>query len=144
LKKRFLDGFRGKAALRLNIAILLGVVVVSIFLRVGRSDWSKRTGAEVPLVWKYVALFALLVIQVFNCRQIYRGIWDRVSPRLNPVWMVFEAIIFFIFAVISADQQTLFNIGCLLWAAAVFLTKRYYSRELKLAKPMKTHAPHDD
>ena len=129
VKKTFLDGLRGKAAWRLNRAILVGVLIMFAYLRVGRLDWTSRLAANVPLGWKYVALILMLAISAYTCRQIYCGIVDRTLPRMNPGWLVIEVVALFIFAGISADKQTLFNLGTLLWVAILFGTARFYSRK---------------
>ena len=138
LKKSFLYGFRGKSAWKLNRAILVGVLIMFAYLRVGRSDWSNHIAGIVPVGFKYLALIAMLAVSAYTSRQIDRGIVDRALPRMNPVWLVVEVIGLFAFAIISADKQTLFNLGTLLWAAIPFGTERYYSRKWKRVQRTRT------
>lgn len=131
VKKNFLHGFCGKADWKLNGVILVGVLIMFTYLRIGRADWSKQIAADVSSLWKYFVLLLMLVVSAYTCRLIYRGLTDRTLPRMNPVWLGFEITILFIFALISADKQTLFNVGTLLWAAILFGMERYYSRAMR-------------
>jgi hypothetical protein len=131
MKKFFLDGLRSKADWQFNGVILGGVLITFAYLKVGRADWSRRLAVDVSFGWKCFVLILVLVVSAYTCREILRGIVDRSLPRMNPAWLLFECMLLFLFAILSADRQTLFNVGTLLWAGTIFGTARYYRQSLK-------------
>ncbi len=84
---------------------------------------------SVPLAWKVLTLLAMFGTVCYVDWRIARRTFDVALPRLERGWLVWLAIVAFAFAVITADERTLFSggtVGCLifLWASG-----RYYRRK---------------
>src|SRR6266545_1834755 len=135
-KKKLVHEFRSKAHRRLNTVVLVSFLIMVLYNRVGKAAVSIEIAKSVPMVWKYLTLVAMFgTIWYVNWR-IERRTFDLSLRRLESGWLVWLAVVAFGFAIISADERTLFYVGTFSCLIFFWISDRYYRRKHeRLAQP---------
>ncbi len=128
-KLPFLYGFRGKAAWRLNRVIASIALIMLLYLKVNEWRFSMASAKEVPLGWKWGGLLVMLVSAAYGYWRMGRHIPHPTLLRSNRAWLLLPVVGAFVFAIITADQPTLFNWGTILLVLVVSGIGRYFRWE---------------
>ena len=128
-KNKLAHEFRSKAHRRLNAVVLVSFLIMALYNRIGKAAMSMEMAKSVPMVWKCLTLVALFgTIWYVNWR-IESRTFDLSFRPLESAWLVWFAIVAFGFAVISADERTLFYIGTFSCLIFLWISDRYYRRK---------------
>jgi hypothetical protein len=128
-KLPFLYGLRGKAAWRLNRVIACVALIIFLYLKVNDARFSIAIAKEVPLGWKWGGLLAMLGSLAYGYWRMGRHIQNPTLPRSKPAWLLLPVAAAFTFSIVTADQQTLFNWGTILWVLVGSGIGRYFRRK---------------
>jgi hypothetical protein len=133
MSRPFLYGFRGKAAWRVSRLIVCVSLIIFLFLKTNELHLSVVIANKVPLVWKWVSLIALQASVAYSLCLHWRHYWRHNEntnlPRGNRGWLLLPVVPAFVFAIITADQRTLFNVGGIMWVLIGYAVNRYYGRK---------------
>lgn len=130
LKKPFLYGLRGKARRRKNLVFLCAFFVAVIYIEVGELNWSIEVASEVQSFWKYIVFLLMIASFWYSDWRIHRRVIDPTLPPLSLPWYLWDGIIAFAFAVVSADQRVLFHVCTIVTILFLCGSERYYRRKL--------------
>ena len=128
-KKKLVHEFRSKAHRRLNTVVLVCFLIMVLYNRIGRAAVSIEVAKSVPIVWKCLTLLAMFATIWYVNWRIERRTFDVALPRLERGWLVWLAIVAFGFAVVSADERTLFYTGTFSCLIFFWVSDRYYRRK---------------
>jgi hypothetical protein len=126
MKRPFLYGFRGKAAWRVNRVIFGSALIIYLYMKINETSWSAAIARQVPLPWKLLVLFIFLSSVSYAFWRMGRHISNPELPLSNRVWLLLPLLMAFGFAIISADCETLFLCGGILWMPIGWGFGRYF------------------
>jgi hypothetical protein len=133
-KGKLVHEFRSKAHRRLNTVVLVSFIIMVLYNRVGTARVSIAVARCVPIAWKWLTLLAMFITIWYVNWRIERRTFDVGLKRLESGWLAWLAIIAFGFAVVSADERTLFYIGTFGCLIFLWLSDRYYRRKRERLK----------
>ena len=128
-KKRLLHEVRSKAHRRMNKVVLVCFLIMAAYTRVGETRFGVEVARVVPMLWKYLTFFAMFGTIWYAFWRIERRTFDRSLRRLETPWIVWLFVVGFGFAVVSADDRTLFWVGTFGCITFVWIAERYYKRK---------------
>jgi len=128
-KKRLVHEVRSKAHRRLNTVVLVCFLIMVLYNRVGRVAVSIEAAKSVPMLWKRLTLLALFATIWYVNWRIERRTFDVSLRRLESGWVVLLAVVAFGFAIVSADERTLFYVGTFSCLIFLWISDRYYRRK---------------
>lgn len=129
VQREVVHEFRSKAHRRLNTVVLVSSLIMVLYNRIGRATASIEVAKGVPIVWKCLTLLAMFATIWYVNWRIERRTFDLSLRQLEIGWLVWLAIVAFGFAVISADERTLFYIGTFTSLIFLWISGRYYKRK---------------
>ena len=124
-------GLRGKAAWRLNRVIASVAFIIFLYLKVNDARFSMAIAKKVPLGWKWGGLLAMLASLAYGYWRMGRHIQKPALPPSKRAWLLLTTVAAFAFAIVTADQKTLFNWGTILWVLVGSGIGRYFRRKRK-------------
>jgi len=128
-KKKLVHEFRSKAHRRLNTVVLVSFLIMVLYTRIGWATLSIEVAKGIPMVWKCLTLLAMFGTIWYANWRIERRTFDESLRRLESGWLVWLAVVAFGFAVISADERTLFHTGTFACLIFLWISGRYYKRK---------------
>jgi hypothetical protein len=130
-RKPFLHGLRGKTNKRLNSVVLICFVIMVLFVKVGRLDWSMDIAKNVPSAWKYLLGIAMFFSVWYVDWKVSRHILDHTLPRLGLFPVIVLGFIMFAFAIVSADRRSIFFTVTFISIAYGYVSYRFLLYRLK-------------
>ena len=110
-KKRLVHEVRSKAHRRLNTVCLVSLLIMVVYVEVGKRALSIEVGKSVPMLWKCLTFLVMFATLWYADWRIQRRVFDLSLPALGTGWVVWLAVVAFTFAVVSADVRVLFHVG---------------------------------
>jgi len=136
MKKWLQREVRSKAHSRLNLVCLCSLLVMVLYVEVGKRTFSIEVAKSVPLLWKVLTFLVMFATLWYVDWRIQRRVFDLSVPALGSGWLVWLALVAFTFAVVSADVRLLFHIGTFFCLIFFWISNRYYERKgEKLREP---------
>ena len=127
--KKLVHESRSKAHRRLNTVVLVCFLIMVLYNQVGKAAASVEVAKSVAMIWKCLAMLAMFATICYVDWRIERRTFDLSLSRVENGWIVLLAVVAFGFAVVTADERTLFYIGTFSSLILLWISDRYYKRK---------------